>query len=234
MLPLLLLSCPWHLYCSDTTRHYSTLLAARLPQYPIIGAYPNAQTDGGYRNAFGDGKDLDDPGFIMTGPACAKKSTLNKCELTKDAELGGGDTGDTGDTGGGGGGGGGDTATPPACSPILYTVQAGDSLTSIANANMDTQQVDWIQICNRNMLSDCDVIEVGQELTIPCDVNLASAQSAEDGGGGGSGGAIAGVVIALLVLGALIALAIWKKKQQPGAAPPPPKQVIVEIGDATA
>ena len=128
----------------------------------------------------------------------------------------------------------GDTATPPACSPILYTVQAGDSLTSIADANMDTQQVDWIQICNRNMLPDCDVIEVGQELTIPCDVNLASAQSAEDGGGGGSGGAIAGIVIALLVLGALISLAIWKKKKQPGAAPPPPKQVIVEVGDATA
>jgi len=53
-----------------------TLLTARLPQYPIIGAYPNAQTDGGYRNAFGDGKNIGDPGFIMTGPACAAAAAL--------------------------------------------------------------------------------------------------------------------------------------------------------------
>ena len=164
---------------------------------------------------------------------CAdRNSLLNNCALTKDAELGGGDPTGGGSDGGGGGGGGGDIAVPPACSPIRYTVQAGDTLTSIAEANVLTQQVDWIQICNRNMLPDCNVIEVGQELTIPCDVNLASAQSAADGGG--SGGVIAGVVITLLVLaGALIAFAIWKKKQ-PRAAPPPPKQVVVEVGATTA
>jgi len=206
-------------------------------KYPIIGAYPKAkvggQSTGAYRNAFGSGKNLDDPGFIMTGPPCADKdSPLNNCDLTKTAEGGGAIDGGDGD---GGDGGGGDTAEPPACSPILYTVQMGDTLTSIADANSLTQQVDWIQICSANTLPDCNVIEVGQELTIPCDVNLSAQLEADDSDGGsdgGSGGVIAGVVITLLLAGALIAFAIWRYKK-PAAAPPPPKQVV-EVGAFTA
>ena len=201
---------------------------------------------------------------------CADKdSPLNNCDLTKTAEGGGAIDGGDGD---GGDGGGSDTAEPPACSPILYTVQMGDTLTSIADANSLTQQansklesgccekvdcclltisyttyslthllaylilqVDWIQICSANTLPDCNVIEVGQELTIPCDVNLSAQLEADDSDGGsdgGSGGVIAGVVITLLLAGALIAFAIWRYKK-PAAAPPPPKQVV-EVGAFTA
>ena len=67
--------------------HALTLIAARLPQYPIIGAYPNAQTDGGYRNAFGDGKNIGDPGFIMTGPACAARHSSSTTYMQKIVRL---------------------------------------------------------------------------------------------------------------------------------------------------
>ena len=82
-----------------------------------------------------------------------------------------------------------------------------------------------LQICDANGLADCNQIEIGDELTIPCDVNLESAQSASGTGGSGDGmsGVIAAVIIAILVVGALIAFAIWKKKPSDIPPPPPPK-----------
>ena len=53
-------------------------------KYPIIGIYPPPGA-GAYRNAFGNGKNIGDPGFIMTGPACADAmSPDNNCPLSAD------------------------------------------------------------------------------------------------------------------------------------------------------
>lgn len=197
---------------------------ASIVKYQIIGIYPAPRSPGGphYRNAFGDGRNLGDPGFFMTGPACADQgSPDNGCPLTIDNGNGGDIMGGAApnpnperppvsDDG------------PPPCEPIPYTVVAGDTLVSIADKH-PLQQVDWIQICNDNNLANCDVIEVGDELTIPCDANLQSARQGKGGDGGGSSAGLAiGIVIAILAVGALLAFVVYKTRKGNGPPPPPP------------
>ena len=203
-------------------------------KFPIIGAYPRR-------------------GYVgMTGPACAdKESTLNNCALTKDSTMpvpggtitpGSGGGTPPGDTDGGGGGGdsgggndGGDDGRdePEGCSAVQYTVEEGDTLTSIAAAHPE-QQIVWSQICSTNDLANCDNITVGMVLTIPCDPMLPSesAQSTGGGGGGGEdGGAVFGVFCLIVFFGALIAGYIYKRGLPGGhllgieavPAPPPGK-----------
>jgi len=195
-------------------------------KYKIIGIYPAPRSDGGphYRNAFGNGKNIGDPGFFMTGPACADAmSTDNNCAFTMDNGNGGDITGG----GAGGDGGGGavpDETEPPPCVAVTYTVVAGDTLTSIANEHPE-QQVDWIQICVENDLPDCDVIDVGDELTIPCDANLQALAAGDDNSASTAMLAV-GIVFVLLAAGGITAFVVYQKRpfkqKQPPPPPPPP------------
>ena len=100
----------------------------------------------------------------------------NNCALTKNADGGGDITGGGGGTapggsggdGGDGGGGDDDSAAPPVCSPILYTVQAGDTLTSIADATVDTQQVTsrWLKSESKCRLLSTTTLEYGLVLSL--------------------------------------------------------------------
>ena len=232
--------------CVDLTiTSTSSTTVESIVKYPIIGIYPPAGA-GAYRNAFGNGKNIGEPGFIMTGPACADAtSTDNNCPLSANNGNGGDITGGGGggtasppppqDGGGGGGGGGGTEPGPPACVAVVYTVGQGETLSDIA-AKHSEHAIDWQQICDENGLVDCDAIFVGQPLTIPCDDNLQTAapsgQGTGGGGGGGGGAGMAvGVSFALLASGAMIAFAIYKRRGEEAVPPPPPGRPMYAAKD---
>ena len=59
------------------------------------------------------------------------------------------------------------TATPapsPGCTPSIYIVEAGDLLSTIA-IDFDISLDDLIEV---NDIADPDLIQIGQELVIPC------------------------------------------------------------------
>ena len=166
--------------------------------------YPPNGRAGEYRNPFGNGKDIGDPGFFVTGPACARGFTLNDCVLSADGGNGGElAPPDPGAGGGIGGGTGGGVPSAPVCTEVTYTIVTGDTLTSIAAAH-PSQGVDWKQICDANVLADCDSLAVGAVLTIPCDdATLGNGIRGGGGGGGGSGAGVGLAVAAVVICGGI-------------------------------
>jgi len=138
--------------------------------YPIINPalYPaDANTGVGYRNPFANTEQY------MTGPACGNGYTGNNCALTQEGTTGFIDVGD------------GTPVESPTMFPTFinatekptyasmcetYNVLNGDTISSIADAYTNNgMPVTWDEICDINQLEDCDVIDIGDDLMIPCD-----------------------------------------------------------------
>jgi len=118
-------------------------------------------------------------------------------------------------------------------------VKIGDTLASIAVAHQDTQSVDYMQICFRNELADCNVVMPGQTIIIPCDLLLPSKE--ESDASDDDSGYAAGLAV-LAVLGVCAGLGVMyyrRKSEQPVVAqvknpqqpppPPPPTQSQQEV-----
>jgi len=143
-----------------------------LVTYPIINpaVYPADGNSGvGYRNPFANTEQY------MTGPPCANGYSSNSCELTQDGTTGFIYVGDitpvqspTNEPSNAG-----DTPTEePTYASICetYEVGDGDTISSIATSYTDNgMAVTWDEICTFNELEDCDVIDIGDDLMIPCD-----------------------------------------------------------------
>jgi len=143
-----------------------------LVTYPIINPalYPADGNSGvGYRNPFANTEQY------MTGPPCANGFNGNDCSLTSDATTGYIDVGDItpvaeptpeptnqGDT---------PTHDPTYASECeTYQVVDGDTISAIADAYTNNgMEVTWEEICEFNELLDCNVIDIGDDLMIPCD-----------------------------------------------------------------
>jgi len=143
-----------------------------LTKYPIINPalYPATGTDGvGYRNPFGNGEQY------MTGPPCAAGYTENDCALTASGTTGYINVGDITPVA---------SPTPKPTSPgdplpteqptvasecEIYEVLSGDTISAIADAYAaNDMAVTWQEICDFNELEDCDTIDIGDNLMIPC------------------------------------------------------------------
>lgn len=146
---------------------------ATITKYPIINPalYPATGTDGvGYRNAFATTEQY------MTGPPCAGGYTENNCALTASGTTGYIDVGDITPVA---------SPTPEPSSPgdplpteqptvasecEIYEVKSGDTISLIAESYTNNNMaVTWEEICDFNALEDCDVIDIGDDLMIPCD-----------------------------------------------------------------
>lgn len=144
-----------------------------LTTYPIINPalYPATGTDGvGYRNPFASTEQY------MTGPPCAAGYTGNDCDLTASGTTGYIDVGDITPVA---------SPTPgptsqgdplPTERPIIaseceiYEALDGDTISAIADEYTNNDMaVTWQEICEFNALEDCDVIDIGDDLMIPCD-----------------------------------------------------------------
>lgn len=146
---------------------------ATLIKYPIINPalYPATGTDGvGYRNPFANTEQY------MTGPPCAGGYTGNACALTASGTTGYIDVGDITPVA---------SPTPKPSSPgdplpteqptiasecEIYEVLSGDTISSIADEYTNNDMaVTWEEICTFNALEDCDTIDIGDDLMIPCE-----------------------------------------------------------------
>jgi len=144
-----------------------------LTTYPIINPalYPANGADGvGYRNPFANTEQY------MTGPPCAKGYTGNDCDLTASGTTGYIDVGDITPVA---------SPTPQPTSPgddpptaepsianecEIYEVLDGDTISAIADSYTNNDMnVTWEKICSFNALEDCNVIDIGDDLMIPCD-----------------------------------------------------------------
>merc|ERR1719281_1539999 len=154
--------------CSDVQITSSSSFAVSdIPAYSITSPpiYPATGNSGvGFRNPYG-GPNLEK---FMTGPPCAFEDYAgNNCALTK--------SGTTGfvavayKTGSGAGGGGDE---------VDWDGGAGD------DAN-DGKTVTTQQICDANKLQDCNFIDIGDNLVIPCASCGCGVGSAGNGNGGG-------------------------------------------------
>lgn len=205
-----------------------------ITKYSIISppVYPNDANSGtvSYRNPFGREEQF------MTGPPCAQGFNGNSCALTARGTTGFVDVGDlspvqapTPDPTNSGNGGGGGSAGPnpnPTLEPTvggvceIYEVKSGDTLSAIADsytAQGAGYEVTWQEICSFNALENCDYVDIGDDLMIPCPdcgCFIGGVQGGEPGNGGGGGGSSAGiiaaVVIVLLLLLAGVGFAVWK------------------------
>jgi len=143
-----------------------------ITKYSIIAppVYPQTGRDGvGYRNPFANSEQF------MTGPNCANGFNGNSCSLTAPGTTGYVDVGDltpvqsptappTEQ--------GAQPTPPPTLTPecITYEVVSGDSLTSIAAAfTAQGKTVSSQEICDFNKLGDCNSIDIGDDLMIPCE-----------------------------------------------------------------
>ncbi|GMH61860.1 hypothetical protein TL16_g03347 [Triparma laevis f. inornata] len=184
-------------------------LPSDVTMYDVRDVYPESGSVGvGYRNPFNQNTEQ-----FMTGPACAAGVIGNNCELTaagttgNTLEVGGSGGGGDADGGDNGGGGGSVPGEAPSSLCQIVTVEAGDTLVSIANSyTAQGYPTTWQEICEYNGIVDCDNIEVGETYVIP------GSCGEEDGPGGG--GMKGGLVGAVCVLGVgLLAGLGWKVKK---------------------
>ncbi|GMH55022.1 hypothetical protein TrST_g9760 [Triparma strigata] len=187
-------------------------LPSDVTMYDVRDVYPQSGNAGvGYRNPFNPSSEQ-----YMTGPACAAGVAGNNCELTAAGTTGntlevGGSTGGGGGGGESTGGGGGDgSSVPGAGEPTslcqIVTVEAGDTLASIANDfTAKGYPTTWQEICEYNGIVDCDNIEVGETYVIP------NSCGNDEGGLGDKVGVLVGAV-AVVGVGVMAAVG-WKVKQ---------------------
>lgn len=177
----------------DITASTAPILVSQLATYSIINPPimpANAKEGVGYRDPFNPRSDQ-----FMTGPACANDYAGNSCELTKkgtkgytgggDAPVDGGRTVMDPDATGPTVAPGQPTPAPHAMDCEIYSVQAGDSMASIAaKFTAAGKKVTFAEICAANGKQEtCGSIDVGDDYLIPHEGSVCSKAAIAGGGG---------------------------------------------------